>query len=129
MFLPCNIAINKDNINTSDDYIIVKLSTATDEDFNIIYDSMNRNLIGIKDDSRLKNRLLNFKGFCNDYMGNLNEYVLYTQDDEIEHTPHGDILHINTYKINIIYPVKRDDEQFFYPKWCVFNYEKIFDFF
>lgn len=122
--LPANIALKESDIDKSKNYLIVKMYMSTDIDYKVLYDSIGRNISYIKDDCRIKNFFLNFSGFKNDELGNLNTYVIYTDDNTIEYFETYSILHIENYKIRIIYPVKRDLFNNIYPKWWVFKFEQ-----
>lgn len=124
---PATIAVKEENINKEKDYLIVEMYASTDVDFHVIYDSQNRDISYIKDDSRIKNAFLKFGGFKNDYMGNLNKYVIYTNAQDIEYLSVGNVLHINNYNIRILYPVKRDMPNNIYPKGCVLRFEQWFE--
>lgn len=124
---PVNIALKPENISKSKNYLIVEIYATIDIDFHILYDSQNRDIQYIKDDDRVKNSFLHFNGFKNDYMGNLNKYVIYTDAQNIEYSLNGNTLHISDYSIKILYPVRRNKSNSIYPNGCVLRFEQWFE--
>lgn len=124
IFFPSTIAVKSEQIDNNKNFLIVKMYMSTDIDFLVLYDSKNRDIKYIQDKNRLKNFFFNFGGFKNDEMGNLNKYVMYTDDDDVEYLETGNVLCVKNYKLKILYPIKRDLFDSIFPRWCVFNFEK-----
>ncbi len=102
---PVAIAVDVQDIDTTKNYMIVKVGSSTDIDFDVLYDSQGRNIYYIKDNHRMINMLFKFTGFNGDPLGAYNKYVLYTDDKEIIN---GNILLVNRYKIRILYPIEKE---------------------
>lgn len=80
---PVAIAVDVQDIDTTKNYMIVKVGSSTDIDFRVLYDSQGRNIYRIKDNHRMINMLFKFTGFNGDPLGAYNKYVLYTDNDKI----------------------------------------------
>lgn len=120
---PIQIAIDGSKIDKNRNYLIVEMTAVTDCDFHILYDSQGRNINYVSDSNRVLHFFTKFTGFYGDIMGNLNKYVIYTDDNDIERN----VLIVKDYDINILYPIKRDHD-LFYPNNMIFRFETILPF-
>lgn len=116
-------AIKYEEIDTSKDYMICTLATATESSFNVLYDSQHREIRNVNF-KNLYEQLYKFNGnFSNDLHGSLNTFVIYGKFDYDEET--GDIL-IHDFDVKFIYPVKRDmycKDRDNMPKDYIYHYE------
>lgn len=120
---PVQIAIDEHDIDKDRNYLIVEFTTATACDYEVIYDSQGRNINFVVDSNRILHFFTKFTGFYGDIDGNLNRYVLYTNDNEVLR----DELIVNDYDINILYPIKREFD-LIYPDNVIFRFETILPF-
>lgn len=126
LFSPAKIAINVEDIDKTRTYIIAEMHEYPDANFHVIYDSQNRDITYIYVEKNFLNYFLNFCGFNNDIMKNLNVYVIYTDENNIRYMDTGNTLIMNNYDIDILYPIKRDNIlESIYPKRFVFRFETI----
>lgn len=121
--MPVQVAINESNIDRDKNYLIVEFTTATECDYKVLYDSKGRNINYVVDSNRILHFFTKYTGFYGDIQGNLNRYVLYTDDNEVVR----DELIVEDYDINILYPIKREFK-LIYPDNIIFRFETIFPF-
>ncbi len=120
ILFPAEIATSTNNINNEKEYIICKISTATDVDYDVVYDSQGRNIDSIKVKNRLLNIFTKAKVPRSDPYCNLNKYIIYTDSNVIN----GNVLTIEgIYKANILYPIKREKHNNKLSEWCLFWFE------
>lgn len=122
IILPAEIATPANNIDDTKNYLICKISTATDVDYDVIYDSQGRNIDSIKVKNRILNIFTKAKVPRLDPYCNLNEYIIYTNSDTTE----GNMLIIDgIYKSDILYPIRREKHNNKLLQWCLFRLEII----
>ncbi len=122
LIIPAQIAIDESDIDKDRNYLIVDFTSVTACDYRILYDSRGRNINYVVDSNRILHFFTKFTGFYGDIEGNLNRYVLYTDDNEVVRNE----LIVEDYDINILYPIKREFN--IYPDNVIFRFETIFPF-
>lgn len=120
ILLPVEVATPINDIDVAKNYVICKISTATNIDYDILYDSQGRDISSLKVENRLINVLTRAKTPYLDPYYNLNTYIIYTNSDIIE----GDTLTLRgLYRARILYPIKRESCNNIVSEWCLFWFE------
>lgn len=124
---PAEKAVHREDID-SDEYLICSMTTATDLDFHVKYDSMERGMAY----TRVKDRTLNsgkLKFSTFDPMYNLNTYVIYPKKSKVYYSESGydDCIEIySEYDAEILYPIERELFNDILPKGYLLNFETWF---
>lgn len=122
LLFPAEVAVPKNNINITKNYIICKISTSTDVDYDVLYDSQGRNITDIKVENRIINILTKAKTPFFDPYANLNKYIIYTDSDDVTNTT----LNLSgLYRAKILYPINREKYNNFIFRKCLFWLEAI----
>ena len=117
ILFPAEIATS---VNNEKNYIICKISTSTDVDYDVIYDSQGRNIDSIKVKNRLLNIFTKAKVPRMDPYCNLNRYIIYTDSNIIDENV---LIIEGIYKANILYPIRREKYNNKLSEWCLFWFE------
>ncbi|MEI3163416.1 MAG: hypothetical protein V8S74_08530 [Lachnospirales bacterium] len=100
-------AIKYEEIDTTRDYMICKVDTATESTYSVLYNNLNIKKIRNVNIKNWYEQLYKFNGYFNDYFSSfLNTYVIYGKFDYNEET--HDIL-ISDFTIRPIDEVKRTE--------------------
>ncbi len=117
---PVKFAVSEKNIDTSRRYIIARRSQGTYLDFTVLEDSgsSETDCIYVSGDwDKIKEVSTGYPSYF------LNKYVIYTEDDYVVREGIDDILYLENYDIDVLYPIKREDFNFILPNWWICRFE------